>query len=893
MKCAWLALACLIVAADARAQPQSILAGTVMDADGAAIAGAGLTLEGTSLPAGKLTTQTTVEGRYRFQGLPAGVYVLTASRQGMQTVRRSGLLIAVGATSLVDVVLQRGESTDVVTVGDAGPIVDVTSALSVTRLSEQDLARLPIDRGAAILQLVPGVAPRTAFGSGLDSSRVTVDGGPATVTLRSSGAESAAIHPYWMAETQVVGPGATAEYGEFGGVVANIALKSGTNWFSGLLEYQMTPSGWVGDNTGELELSLQETFQPQQILERWSGHLQSGGPVLRDRLFFFAGIDYAKNKVVQAGTLGNVPLDQWSPVSLGKLSWAPRRDLRLQGFFEADWNREVGTLGRNALPETANDRSSRMLSGNGTAVWSAGSQSLLELRAGGVDFTFRGIPEARRAGPAPRRDRKTSIRSGNVQRFQDQDGTRYVGGGTFTHVLDRFGAHTFKTGIEIERTRYRNWSATPGGQSWTDFNGAPEMFVSWSGDEVSGTGTRTTVFVQDAWSMAGRLTIHPGLRVSWNRGSVPDHGVVFRTTPVSPRLGIAWDVSADHRTVVRANYTRMHEGLYTPLFDFMNTSGRTPQITYRVAPDSFEVIRRLDVNDRVAIDDDLEHAYADQYVVGVERAIGANASVVVQYVRRDFHDIWALTDTGSRYGPVQRRDPGPNGIPDDDDDGELITVSNLLNPNETFTMLTNPDDAWRRSQAVQIIGQKRFSQHWQLLGAYTWSRTRGNVNAGAGENRAVGSDTGQDGVFFNPNRRINADGPVSPDYTHAVQLQAVYVWPVWGGMAVSANYHALSGGAAGRTATITDLRQGSQTVRIEPRGTRRIDAASALDLRVEKTVQLGQPGRSIGFYVDLLNVTNEGVPFGLTIEELSGDTLGQPLTWAAPRAVRIAARLQF
>jgi hypothetical protein len=58
-------------------------------------------------------------------------------------------------------------------------------------------------------------------------------------------------------------------------------------------------------------------------------------------------------------------------------------------------------------------------------------------------------------------------------------------------------------------------------------------------------------------------------------------------------------------------------------------------------------------------------------------------------------------------------------------------------------------------------------------------------------------------------------------------------------------------------------------------------------------VPIRRLGGSLGIYVDLLNLTNEGVPFGLTIEELSGETFGEPLTWADPRAARIALRLLF
>lgn len=64
-------------------------------------------------------------------------------------------------------------------------------------------------------------------------------------------------------------------------------------------------------------------------------------------------------------------------------------------------------------------------------------------------------------------------------------------------------------------------------------------------------------------------------------------------------------------------------------------------------------------------------------------------------------------------------------------------------------------------------------------------------------------------------------------------------------------------------------------------------------MRIEKSFPLGRPGRTLGIYVDLLNLTNQGVPFALTIVEQSGATYGEPNTWADPRSVRIAGRLRF
>ena len=74
---------------------------------------------------------------------------------------------------------------------------------------------------------------------------------------------------------------------------------------------------------------------------------------------------------------------------------------------------------------------------------------------------------------------------------------------------------------------------------------------------------------------------------------------------------------------------------------------------------------------------------------------------------------------------------------------------------------------------------------------------------------------------------------------------------------------------------------------------RRFPAASAFEVCTEKTLRLSACRCSVGIYTDLFNLTNEGVPFALTLTEQSGKMFGEPTLWAAPRTVRFAARVKF
>jgi hypothetical protein len=117
-----------------------------------------------------------------------------------------------------------------------------------------------------------------------------------------------------------------------------------------------------------------------------------------------------------------------------------------------------------------------------------------------------------------------------------------------------------------------------------------------------------------------------------------------------------------------------------------------------------------------------------------------------------------------------------------------------------------------------------------------------------------------------------------------------------GGFNVSTVYRYTTGLAWGRVASIRNLTQGSESVRIEPIGTRRAPAVNFIDLRVEKTFPIGGPGRQVGVYLDLFNLNNQGVVdngIRTGVQESSGTSFGNPNAWISPRVARLGFRLTF
>ena len=130
-----------------------------------------------------------------------------------------------------------------------------------------------------------------------------------------------------------------------------------------------------------------------------------------------------------------------------------------------------------------------------------------------------------------------------------------------------------------------------------------------------------------------------------------------------------------------------------------------------------------------------------------------------------------------------------------------------------------------------------------------------------------------------------------------MKLEGTYTVPWLGGFNLSAVYRYTTGLAWGRVATIRGLTQGSESVRMEPIGTRRTDAINYIDFRVEKTFPLGQNSPTkVGIYLDLFNLFNQGVVDNgqrTGVIEASGTSFGNPNFWISPRLARLGFRLTW
>jgi len=890
----------------------AVLTGTVTDTSGAPVPGVTVTATSPALIGGSRSVVTDGEGLYRFPALPPGLYTVTAELQGFTPARRENIRLLLGQTITVDQTLSVGALTEAVTVSGAAPVVDVKSSSAQKNLPQEFMEFMPFTSrfGPAAMLAAPGVNPTnySSYGSGAQSSNAyMIDG--VDVSDPEGGTIWVFANHNWIQEVQVIGLGANAEFGGFTGVASNSLFRSGSNIFTGLIESTWENDALTGENVTKEILDANPDLTPPLTDYVTDSTAQIGGPIRKDKLWFFTSFQYYRPVTTASGFPPPVgpgyTSAQWdakgpkarienSPRFLFKPTLKLGQNDQLTGFFETDAY-TVDGRGQNSrtAPIATVHQESPEVAWNINFTKVLSPSSVFDIKYSGFWGYYYLSPYNGDNVMGWKDFAEDTLYAVNSYYYYNADRTRNQANASITQFASGFaGEHNLKFGAEFERSGIKSELGYPGGGYVVAYSGVPYYAYLWDGYLRDSINTRYAAFAQDSWQVGNRLTINPGIRVDHNRGflktlNTSGGDTVFKTTSWGPRIGFALDLAGNGRTVLKGHWGRYFDGAKSTYYDLLTPSN---PFYFAYVNSNAQVVgtpEQITAGGSVhSMDPDIKHPRMDQAILGLQHELFSNFSVGVTGIYRRnenfIDDVLINAPTG--WTAVTRADPGPDGrAGTSDDPGTNLTFYRQdTDPDNNRFIVTNPDGAYREYRGIEFTAEKRFANRWMMQGSWVISKIEGNINNTGNFGNSVEYNNPNVDPRFQPFR----DGRLTNDNTHIAKLMAMARLPF--GVVGSMAYYYTSGQTFTRTVRLRiDI---NREVFAQPRGSQRFDPRKSLDVKLEKQFGLGDR-RRLGLTFEGFNVFNHTIITNRTTR--SGSSYFTPTGINAPRRFRLGAVFRF
>ena len=893
------------------------LIGTVKDTQGGVLSGAVVRVSSPALIGGAETIRTNEKGQLRFPALPPGPYSLDIEVGGFARYHERDIRIGVGATIERTVILSLEGHQESVSVEAAGSRIEARESGLEARFGPDDLRGIPVRRFSMFdfIRAAPGASPTSpgsmttnsvsVFGSGTNENAFLIDG--TNFTCPCSGEARSEPGFDFIQEVQVQSVGASAEFGNIQGGVINVVTRQGSDRFL----YDASYYGQAGALTSQpVKLTYPGPGQPKSGYERVKYHdftTNLGGPVLRDRLWFFAGYQYLRDYDSQPGTDPQFPRTYEQDKIFAKLTWRLTPGLQLlQSFHKEYWvNPELPTSvkpfettqRRHAtVPAITFAHVTHTLSSN--TVWDA--------RVGRFVYTRHDDPSTGSVMTPSRLDRQTGVFSGGPPSFGGLTLIRTTSKATLNHYRPSWlGAdHQWRVGGQLERGEHHLSTIIPTGTRYVDISGQPFQSISSDPSIAGGVFITAAGFISDAITVGDRLTINAGVRFDHSRAisqdlpvldeeghetddTVQGLGTLYTWNVWSPRLGVTMKLTSDGRTMLRGSYGQFNQGVLTgELAPFHPAAKPVTTATYDPATGGYtKSITTVDPRTNLRLDPDTRTPRTDEYSIGIDRQLGRALAVAIAYVRKDGSNFTGWTDVGGEYREETRLLQ----------DGRSLPVYVLVNPTSARRfLLTNPEGYSLTYNGLVLAAEKRRSRGWQAFGSYTYSRATGlQVSSGASAAGPQASTiAGNPYLTFgqDPNSLTNATGRLPNDRPHMFRVMGTLDVPRTG-VVVAANVQYVTGKPWAATTQVL-LPQGDQRILLETRGTRRLSSQTLVDLRVSKTLTMGTLTR-VELLLDIFNLFDDSAEEGLATDNLFSTNFGLPNVFIDPRRVMLGVRLNL
>ena len=378
----------------AAAQQTGSIVGKVSDTGGGVLPGVTVEARSEVLPGPRVST-TGTDGAYQLPQLPPGDYTVTFTLSGMQTVTKK-VRVQLGEAVALDAGLGVGGVTESVTVTGEISLIDKASAAIVSGISNEQISKLPVGQEYRdLIKLIPGVqytqdsTRGPSSGSSGQDNVYKFDG--VNVTLPLFGTLSAEPASHDIAQVTVVKGGAKAtDFNRAGGFAIDSVSKSGTSRFSGLASYQFQDDKMAA----ELKNGSQSKYEANKD---WVD-LNIGGPILKDRAFFYASFYRPSvNRVNRANVYGELPdYDSTRNEGFGKVTVTPVSGTLFNASYRDSKREDTSALfGQFTAPTAGTGNEARQKIGTVDGSWIINDRSFLNFKYTHFALLTTGTPDNR------------------------------------------------------------------------------------------------------------------------------------------------------------------------------------------------------------------------------------------------------------------------------------------------------------------------------------------------------------------------------------------------------------------------------------------------------------------------------------------------------------------
>ncbi len=955
------ALAIAVSAPETRGQgigeTTGTLVGEVRSESGDALPRVSITVTG---DASAKSTISDANGRFVLPYLVPGSYTLRATLEGFRDVAQDGLRIRLNERSAIRVRMRLAVSETMEVHGEA-PLIDSGGTTVGTNIPQELIASVPLDRSfTAAIHLSPGVAegglPGNPSVSGASAFETTyiVDGVNITETgygvvgaySTKFGSLGSGYPPDFVQEVQVMTAGFEPEYGQALGGVVNVITRSGGIRLAGEAFVYWSPPALRSETPRR---DFEQSYAVDEVdKETLDGGLQLGGPIVAERLHFFASYNRRREETAYAN----------DPEAPQAAEYPATTDVRTTDAYAFKANAGLGTnhtLELSAFGDPGSSALGNQLGFGLASLDPVAARSSLEYGSDSQVARWSGVlganlfvegQVARSAsrfaevlGPEADQNRLSDL---TVLPIVTTGGLGAYDGGSRGENLqysvkatNLWGAHEIRYGAQLEEISYAaGWDRSGPGFRTSDgrqtasgasifvlfgepFGIAVEKIyfalASLSSVRKPTSTDYLSLFAQDTWSLTPHLDLRFGVRWEEQRIRGDRAGSEDVTFPDNwaPRVGLSWDYRRDGRSRAFLHYGRFFEKIPNDLAAALLSSGEIVSGFFYDAALTEPLPGFEEIDDYQSIEVEglgsstspftTRSPYTDEWVAGVEQELVPEFTLGARFIYRKLfralEDIQVSFDAPCVPGYLGTALCVPPGITAE----EVATSSGAW-------LITNADGHYpgfpkleREYQALELTAQRRYSDGWQVLGSYRYARLRGNYEG------QFARETGIKSPHYSPLSDLAAspwmaytfdEGPLPNDVEHTVKVHGSYRWELGLSAGLAFNY------ASGRPVTALGAvpGSGSQVRVLSPRGALgRLEAITQLDLRAQYDFRLGSD-RTIAVGVDVFNVfdaraVTEVVPNAevdnFTFEPLPNPDFLEPKVYQSPRSARILVKFSF